>query len=186
MKAVKKYPSQERLRELFFYDCTTGFLEWLPRPREDFPSYTKFERWNERWPGKIAGSKSVKGYRSIYIGSDVYLAHRLVWILNNGDIPDGYLIDHRNGDGDDNRLENLRLATALENSRNAARQVNNTSGFAGVSYAEKDSRWVSRIKIHGKHKLLVNFKSFQDAVDRRIEVEIMIFGAFAPCLTRAA
>jgi hypothetical protein len=46
-------------------------------------------------------------------------AHRLVWESVNGPIPDGMQINHRNGIKTDNRLENLELATASENTQHA-------------------------------------------------------------------
>ncbi len=41
-------------------------------------------------------------------------------------------IDHRNGNGLDNRKENLRVATPLENGRNRTRALKNKTGFRGV------------------------------------------------------
>ena len=47
------------------------------------------------------------------------LAHRLVWLHFNGTIPGLLQINHKNGDGKDNRLENLELVTASGNMRHA-------------------------------------------------------------------
>lgn len=44
-------------------------------------------------------------------------AHRFIWIYFNGEIPEGLEIDHINNDKTDNRLENLRLFTPAQNSR---------------------------------------------------------------------
>ena len=44
-----------------------------------------------------------------------FRVHRLVYEAFNGEIPEGYEIDHINGFRDDNRLENLRMLTKLEN-----------------------------------------------------------------------
>lgn len=44
--------------------------------------------------------------------------HRLVYETFNGEIPDGYDIDHINTIRNDNRLKNLRVATRSENMLN--------------------------------------------------------------------
>lgn len=49
------------------------------------------------------------------------LAHRLVWMHFNGRIPGTLTINHKNGDKQDNRLENLELVTYSENAKHAAR-----------------------------------------------------------------
>jgi hypothetical protein len=53
----------------------------------------------------------------------------------NGFMPNGRIqqIDHANGITSDNRLCNLRLATASQNHANSRRARNNTSGYKGVS-----------------------------------------------------
>ena len=45
--------------------------------------------------------------------------HRVIWISQNGIIPDGYCIDHINNNKKDNRIENLQLLTFEENSSKA-------------------------------------------------------------------
>lgn len=45
--------------------------------------------------------------------------HRIVWIAARGVIPDGYVVDHINNDKHDNRLINLQLLTAEDNSHKA-------------------------------------------------------------------
>lgn len=46
--------------------------------------------------------------------------HRQVWIYHNGDIPQGYVIDHIDRDKNNNQIGNLRLATQSENNKNVS------------------------------------------------------------------
>ncbi len=61
------------------------------------------------------------------------LMHRVVWAWHNGCFPTMQL-DHINGNGMDNRIENLREVTQSENQRNQYRQwkLNAKTGLPGV------------------------------------------------------
>lgn len=75
--------------------------------------------------------------------------------------PDSF-VDHINGNGLDNRKENLRLVTHAENMRNRRVQANNKSGFRGV-HQKKDGFWYAQIKIDGVQKYLGCYKTPQEA-----------------------
>lgn len=64
------------------------------------------------------------GYRRIPFGLNNLnascLAHRLIWQVYHGDIPDGMVINHINCIRDDNRIENLELCTVAGNNRYTA------------------------------------------------------------------
>jgi len=64
--------------------------------------------------------------------------------------PPGLLVDHRNGDGLDNRRENLRLATNSQNGCNKAKKKNTSSQFIGVSFHKKAGKWAAVIRKKGK------------------------------------
>ncbi len=55
--------------------------------------------------------------------------------------PKGLEIDHRDGDGLNNRRGNLREATRLQNQYNRRLNVNNTSGYRGVTYDKQHAKW---------------------------------------------
>lgn len=69
-------------------------------------------------------------------------AHRLVWVMHNGDIPDGMMVDHINLDKSDNRIENLRLVNKSGNAQNAKRK--------GYWLDKRSGKRRAQIKIDGK------------------------------------
>jgi hypothetical protein len=62
--------------------------------------------------------------------------------------PEGFLIDHKNGDGLDNRKENLRIATYQQNSQNAKKHKITSSKYKGVSRFRNG--WVAKITHNGE------------------------------------
>lgn len=71
--------------------------------------------------------------------------HRL--ILNPGP---NLEVDHINGNGLDNRKENLRVATRNENARNLPKQKRNTSGFKGVDWHKPTQKWRAKLSHNSK------------------------------------
>lgn len=55
-------------------------------------------------------------------------------------------VDHREGDGLDNRRANLRLATTKQNGTNKARRADSTSGHKGVNLHRKTGKWMARLQ----------------------------------------
>jgi hypothetical protein len=57
------------------------------------------------------------GYLEAEIGGKCHRVHRLAWYLTHGEWPPADM-DHIDGDGSNNRLDNLRLATPCQNAQN--------------------------------------------------------------------
>ena len=133
---VKTLPSAEYLRECFDYDPQTGMLRWRVRPKEHFAGkrHWAVTTWNAQWAGKIVGNLSDRGYRTTAVDGVNYRVSRLIWKLMTGEDPLN-TVDHRNGKRDDNRWDNLRVATQ-------AQQMFNT-GRRGIY--QQDGRWRVRI-----------------------------------------
>jgi hypothetical protein len=60
-------------------------------------------------------------------------------------------IDHKDGDGLNNKRQNLRPSTHSENAANRGKNRNNTSGFKGVYFCKPLQKWRARIK-YGNQK----------------------------------
>jgi hypothetical protein len=101
----------------------------------------------------------------------VWYEHRIIWSLVHGDIPEGYVIDHIDGDGCNNRIENLRCVTPQINSRNRKLPSTNTSGVMGVNWIKKKRRWRACIYHAGKFTALGTYKTFKEAVAARKAAE---------------
>lgn len=98
--------------------------------------------------------------------------HRVVWMIHNGEIPDGYEIDHINHDKLDNRIENLRCVPKIDNGRNQSKHRHNTSGFTGVGWMSNCKKWRAEIRINNKTIYLGSFDDIEMAKKARREAEI--------------
>jgi len=77
-------------------------------------------------------------------------------------LSDGYVIDHINRNGLDNRRSNLRFATIAQNAWNSRRRKNR-SGYKGVWYAKDKGRFRAAIWHNNKREYLGYFNSKIDA-----------------------
>jgi hypothetical protein len=91
----------------------------------------------------------------------------------------GYVIDHINGNGLDNRRENLRVITTGQNTTWRTIQKNNTSGYRGVSWHKAKQRWDAKIKVNGHAIHLGRFINKEDAAHAYDEAAKIYFKEFA-------
>lgn len=90
------------------------------------------------------------------------------------------LIDHRNGDGLDNRRLNLRRSTKKQNVQNSAGQVNTSSGYKGVSYVKKSGKWRAYIVPHKPAQISLGTYELEEDAARAYDVAAkQYFGEFA-------
>ena len=148
--------SRERLKELLNYDERLGIFRWKVRRSTTSPA------------GSVAGRTESKGYIQIGIDGTRYMAHRLAWLWCKNEIADDLVIDHINGDRQDNRIVNLRAVSFTENLHHHRRvHPFSRSQLLGVSYNVKNAAcgkpWVARIQRFGKRVTLGSFESPEEA-----------------------
>jgi hypothetical protein len=89
----------------------------------------------------------------------------------------GSEVDHRDGDGLNNRRSNLRPATSAQNQHNRRKQCNNTSGFKGVD--RRGDLWRARISAGNKRLELGLFATPELAHAAYADAAVKLHGEFA-------
>lgn len=176
MKA-KPLPPQSLLNAILEYNPTTGLLTWQQRSADTFkvregrsPKHI-MNIFNARFANKPAfTSMSKNGYLRGSINSDMYYAHRVIYMMVTGSDP--LDIDHDNGVRHDNRWLNIFSKSRGDNLKNRELSRNNTSGYHGVSFSIRHQLWVvsiyhNRVRVH-----LGWFKDKNDAIATRKAAEL--------------
>ena len=124
---------------------------------------------------KSTGTTNNNGYCNIRVLNQTYYAHRLAYLLHHGELPE--MLDHINQDKADNRICNLRPATASQNKANVKVRSDSTTGLKGVKpYRDK---FRATITEHGKRYHLGTFNSAIEAHCAYKGASIIMFGEFA-------
>ncbi len=170
-------PSPELLRKLLRYDPETGKLFWRCRPVELFTDGRHSAgrvcaRWNTRYAGREAFTALDSfGYRVGAILNRRVSAHRVIWAMVHGVWP-ADVMDHIDGDPDNNILNNLKSTTQSVNMRNRKRPSDNTSGAVGVDWHKPKVAWRARIRDNGRNIHLGYFSDKADAITVRKAAEV--------------
>ena len=144
--------TQERVCEMFDYDEEIGVLYWK-------------EPLQGRRLGRDAGSFK-HGYIGFNLSGYRYYAHQLIWLYVYGEWPER--IDHKDGNGLNNELSNLRLSNGSLN------QANRVKLMHGI---EKHGRkFRVRIVKSGTRYNVGSFENEEEAKAAYIEAHLELFG----------
>lgn len=174
----KELPPIETLKEMFDYH-PEGYLVWKNRPREHFATEQGWRTFNSRFIGNRAGYYNVRnGYITINLNNVFYKGHRIIYKLVTG-IEPLLPIDHIDGDVLNNKIENLREATAQENCFNSSKRSvrgKETSIYKGV---QKDKKtWLATLK-KGENRYIKRFDTELEAALWYDQMALELFGEFS-------
>jgi HNH endonuclease/AP2 domain len=131
----------------------------------DKDDFDKVNEFSGTWYVKKDGNTH---YARIRNGNSNIKLHRVIMNYYGSKV-----IDHRNGNGLDNRKNNLRIVTQKVNSRNRKLSKNNKSGVTGVCYNKLRNKWEAQIKANGRTRYLGLFDELQEAKEMRKVGEIV-------------
>jgi hypothetical protein len=137
---------------------------------EDYIRVSKY-KWHyaEYMPGKGYAKTKNKGE-----GPALLRMHRFILGLSGNE-----KVDHINGDGLDNRKDNLRIVNQSQNMMNTGVRSTNTSGFKGVCYDKRWSNWLAHVWKDGKQIYIGSFKEKEDAARAYNEAAKKYHGEYA-------
>ena len=144
--------TQETLKQILTYDPVSGIFT--------SNKYSKYCNKNEG--DRVGTIHKTKGYRYICVLGKTYREQRLAFLYMTGDWPKGQ-VDHINRNKEDNSWSNLRDVTPLENCWNRPLYSNNKSGYTGVVWNKKESKWQVLCRSKGVQKYLGLFEDVHEA-----------------------
>lgn len=167
---MKQYPTLKELREVLYLDSTIPQgLRWKiqtnPRAPKDNP----------------VGSEDKDGYYRFNFKYVALKNHRVIFaIYNNCELNElPKVIDHIDTNVKNNDCLNLRSATHSQNKANRKAPQNNTSGYKGVTWCVRDSKWATQITFQSKTYNLGRYPTKEEAAKVYNDASYLYFGEFA-------
>lgn len=171
-QAIDGSLTADQLREVLDYYPSTGMFIWKPRKAGE-----KFNTWAGRRAGCHKKGPS-HDYIVIRINYQLYRAHRLAWLWMTGEWPE-FEVDHRDGNGLNNKWRNLRIATSSQSKMNTRKRSDNTTGHKGVWFEKRRNQWIAEVWANGKKHQIGSFPTAEIAKSARDHAARRLHGKFA-------
>lgn len=162
--------TQEYVKELFDYH-EDGYLVWKVSKCINGKSKVGDKA------GWVFQSHSGPRHCVRIYGRTFYTA-RIIFFWWNGYFPE--IVDHKDRDNLNNRIENLRAATGLQNARNYTKPINGkTSIYKGVCFNKSENKWRAQINVNKKRTLIGRFITETEAAAAYNKSALEHYGEFS-------
>lgn len=176
----KRQPTAEWI-DYNFYESTDN--------RGRFIFINKVKRGNNSHKGDYAGGYNVQNgnvrYTLRFDGIFYNNASKLLWILkNNKPWPTNqngkhFVLDHIDGNTQNNFISNIRPATSNQNNINAKLRFDNTSGYKGVSWDAYTNKWKASCRFNNVLINIGRYDTKEEAAFAYNMKVLEIFGEYA-------
>jgi hypothetical protein len=126
------------------------------------------------WCVVKTADKTPKWYAKAWIPEKKKMAYMHRMIMGDTELK----VDHKNGDGLDNRRENLRYVNNYQHAQNSRRKLGK-SGVLGVYWNRYTNRWRAEIRCNGKKWRIGWFKTLEEAREAREKAMKELHGEYA-------
>lgn len=110
--------------------------------------------------------------------SSKHRVHRLVMLAFSENPENKPIVDHIDGNRENNCLTNLRYATVTENNFNKKMYKNNQSNVKGIYHVKSSDKWRAQITINKERLYLGMFETLEEAKQARVVKARELFGNF--------
>lgn len=157
-------PSLKTLHSLFDYEPASGKLVRIKSSRVDMVG-------------------AVAHHRQVEIFGKRYMTTHVIWAIVHGVWPKE-LIDHIDGDQTNNRLANLREATAAQNQWNKLHKGKLPTGVVFKSDAKRAKPWAVRFRWHGTKFHFGSYATKEEAIEVANRERAKLHGEFSSHVSR--
>jgi len=170
-------PTQQELQDFFDYNTLTGNMTW-----RHIPYYIRRAKVGANF-GCLSTAKD-KGTQSrigVINGHHKQLTH-FIWCYMTGEYPKkGVYIDHKDRNPLNNAWDNLRLASAQENSSNQSNRKETKRGMLrGIERVKQTERYYARCMFKGKRYTCPHVRDTQEEAHQDyIELHKKLHGEFS-------
>ena len=163
-KIEQDFPNSQDILKIYNLDPNTGVFTYKIKTNRNVVI------------GSEAGTPDKDGYINLHINHKQYRAHRVAFYCYHNHIPElPLIIEHIDGNPQNNSINNLRIASQLQNLAN--RKAHSHKRYKGVY--KQGKKYYTQIKLKGKTKHLGTFKTEIEAAKRYDEETKLIYGQYA-------